>query len=238
MKSSLVERLSQAKKALGHVKTVVTSVDGSCTVVERCSDGSFNEVDDNGDIDDQDSKLTTLEDSSKSHEVPSSISKRRLKKVERLRRYGFVVDLALDLQMANVASNVYLGSQDVAHSLELLLEYKITHIVNCATGIANIYEGKFKYLNVEVLDIPDVNIREYFDEVHQFMRTCVEAGGNVFVHCNAGISRSATIVLSYIMRYERVTLNDALKRVREIRNVSPNPGFMQQLKLYEEELCL
>jgi dual specificity phosphatase 12 len=58
--------------------------------------------------------------------------------------------------------------------------------------------------------------------------------GGVLVHCYVGFSRSATIVLSYLMRKEALTFRQALDSVRKLRNIGPNPGFQQQLRLYEK----
>lgn len=236
---SFIERIRRAKNQLNHVETVVTLEDGSAIVVERGSDGSFKQVLDDGDDNLEISSEATEGSVFKATTIGNDgvdLSKKQLKKRTRLRRCGFVIDMNPDLQMANVSKGVYLGSQDAAHDLEVLKEHKITHIVNCATGISNIYEGKFRYLNINVLDMPDVNLRMYFDEAHNFMRKCVESGGNVFVHCNAGVSRSPTIVLSYIMRFEDKKLKDALDQVQAVRRVAPNPGFLRQLLIYEEEL--
>ncbi|VDK43231.1 unnamed protein product [Anisakis simplex] len=167
-----------------------------------------------------------------------NVSKRQLKKRLRLQRLGYVVDLKPDYQMANVSDGVYLGSQDVAHHCELLKSHHITHIINCASGVRNVFEGRIKYLNVDALDLPSMNISQYFAECHSFMRKAIEAGGNlmairkfrfqadfsqeqfcqlVLVHCNAGVSRSATIVVSYVMKYDRKSLKDALEQVNSVR---------------------
>ncbi|XP_026529962.1 dual specificity protein phosphatase 13-like [Notechis scutatus] len=54
--------------------------------------------------------------------------------------------------------------------------------------------------------------------------------GKVLVHCAMGISRSATLVLAFLMIYENKNLVEALKMVREHRGVCPNTGFLSQLR--------
>uniref|UniRef100_A0A2K6WEE1 Protein-serine/threonine phosphatase n=1 Tax=Onchocerca volvulus TaxID=6282 RepID=A0A2K6WEE1_ONCVO len=165
-----------------------------------------------------------------------SLSNKQLKKRSYRQNLGYVLDLKPDLQMANVAKGVYLGSQDVAHDYDILMAHNITHIINCATGVKNIFLGRIKYLTFDVLDLPWTDLEQHFDKCHEFMEEAVESGGNVLVHCNAGVSRSATIVLSYIMRYNKMTVREALEHVNTIRKVGPNPGFMQQLLRYEMKL--
>jgi len=53
--------------------------------------------------------------------------------------------------------------------------------------------------------------------------------GKLYVHCISGVSRSATIVLAFLMLKRELSLMDALKLVREKRKILPNDGFLQQL---------
>uniref|UniRef100_A0A0E0BNL1 protein-tyrosine-phosphatase n=1 Tax=Oryza glumipatula TaxID=40148 RepID=A0A0E0BNL1_9ORYZ len=59
--------------------------------------------------------------------------------------------------------------------------------------------------------------------------------GNVLVHCFAGVSRSATIIVAYLMRTEQKSLEEALESLKEVNeSACPNDGFLEQLKLFEE----
>jgi len=50
-----------------------------------------------------------------------------------------------------------------------------------------------------------------------------------------GKSRSATVLVAYLMRSRRIGVEEAVRLVREIRPfVEPNPGFLKQLELYYE----
>lgn len=60
--------------------------------------------------------------------------------------------------------------------------------------------------------------------------------GKVFVHCAMGLSRSSTLVLAYLMIHENMTLVDAIKAVSANRNISPNAGFLEQLRELDKEL--
>lgn len=114
---------------------------------------------------------------------------------------------------------------------------EITHIVNAGVGITNIFPKNFHYLSVNLLDLPDSNIRCHFDSVLGFMREAVLSGGKVLVHCNAGVSRSSTLVIAYIMKYEQKRFNDAYMQVKSQRSsIRPNDGFERQLREYEKEL--
>jgi len=62
-------------------------------------------------------------------------------------------------------------------------------------------------------------------------------GGKILVHCSAGISHSPMIVAAYLMRRKGMTLKAALGQIVRVRpQVSPNAGFLQQLKEMEKVL--
>lgn len=59
----------------------------------------------------------------------------------------------------------------------------------------------------------------------------------VLVHCLAGVSRSVTVTLAYLMYARSLSLNDAFSFVRAKKpDISPNFHFMQQLHSFERQL--
>lgn len=56
----------------------------------------------------------------------------------------------------------------------------------------------------------------------------------VFFHfSNAGISRSSTVIMAYLMKYKKMTLDDALELVQKARPIAmPNIGFLVKLQEY------
>lgn len=78
--------------------------------------------------------------------------------------------------------------------------------------------------NVHELFVLDCFCHSYeqFDAV-----TCF--AGTVLVHCAVGLSRSATLVLAYLMIRQNMTLVEAIKTVKDHRGVTPNRGFLRQL---------
>jgi len=69
------------------------------------------------------------------------------------------------------------------------------------------------------------------------MEQAIESGGTVLVHCYAGVSRSSSTVISYLMRKYDLSLKTAIDHCRSCRwFINPNPGFVRQLRAFEREL--
>jgi len=98
------------------------------------------------------------------------------------------------------------------------------------------FQDTFSYMVVKVEDAPYINLLHVLEDVHKFIDEGLE-DGSVLVHCMAGVSRSATLVISYVMKRYDLSYTDARSLVYAERNViNPNWGFVEQLKLYENHL--
>jgi protein-tyrosine phosphatase len=93
------------------------------------------------------------------------------------------------------------------------------------------------YFVAPTKDQPNYDIRKDMLNAMLFIRMAVSDGGVVLVHCHAGISRSVTVMLAYLMFFEGMILEDALKHLRQRRpQANPNRGFMRCLKKFENQL--
>ncbi|KAJ1655730.1 tyrosine protein phosphatase yvh1 [Dispira simplex] len=134
-----------------------------------------------------------------------------------------------------ILPQLYLGSMEAAHDGEYLGRENITHIVTVAKGIDPKYLNRYRYLCIDILDMPSENILQHLDTTYEYIRDAMAQGGNVLVHCHMGISRSATVVIAYLMRTMGISMEMAYEMVRDKRNiVYPNKGFLRQLGKYEE----
>ena len=83
-------------------------------------------------------------------------------------------------------------------------------------------------------DTPDQNLSQYFSVCNDFIHAARLREGNVLIHCLAGMSRSVTVAVAYIMTATNLNWKDALKVVRAGRAVAnPNVGFQTQLQEFE-----
>ena len=71
---------------------------------------------------------------------------------------------------------------------------------------------------------------QHFDPVRNFLDEAYESGGRALVHCKAGVNRSATLCVAYMMLKKNMTLLKAAAVAKRKRvYVLSNRGFRQQL---------
>ncbi|KAL9974350.1 hypothetical protein ACROYT_G011374 [Oculina patagonica] len=151
---------------------------------------------------------------------------------------GFCEDTDPDDKVYKVQEKLFISSQDGAQNMQELRTNNVTHILNVGSGIENAFPEKFEYKTIEILDLPEIQICHNFQEIFDFITDGFKHG-SVLVHCNAGVSRSAAVVLGYLMSSNRLSLEKAMKILREARPcVKPNEGFLRQLQDYQKELGL
>lgn len=93
---------------------------------------------------------------------------------------------------------------------------------------------KLVRMAVPLKDTENEVILDYLDACLNFIEESRKKG-SVLVHCFAGVSRSAAIIMAYLMRTERLSQEDALESLRQsCEFVCPNDGFLEQLKMFEE----
>lgn len=132
---------------------------------------------------------------------------------------------------------LYLGDCANADSLDQLRHFGISHVLSATvTRELGEHEG-MERLFINVRDVDGEDIAKFFDEACKFIEGAKTAGKRVLVHCMAGRSRSATLVIAYLMRSMRMPLHEAFILAKTKRPiVFPNVGFWKQLR--EEELRL
>jgi len=90
---------------------------------------------------------------------------------------------------------------------------------------------------VPAFDFEGFDMSVFFDGCFEFIHEHRTQGRNVFVHCQAGMSRSPTIVIGYLIKNEAMNYETALEYVKKRRpRIGPNKGFRAQLMTYEKAL--
>lgn len=153
--------------------------------------------------------------------------------------FGFVVDTKPDLVAACVLPDfLYLGSQDAVNERNIEL-YGITDIMSVGIESPPIHGNNLRLHHLPCLDLPETNLRTVIDAAMIIFRSVRERqpSGRILVHCNAGVSRSSTICIAYLMLHERQPFQAAYDHIKQMREcIRPNDGFLKQLRALDSVL--
>ncbi|KAM6350514.1 dual specificity protein phosphatase 22 isoform 2-T2 [Podargus strigoides] len=136
--------------------------------------------------------------------------------------------------MNKILPGLFIGNFKDARDVEQLSKNNITHILSIHDSARPMLEG-VKYLCIPAADSPSQNLARHFRESIKFIHECRLTGEGCLVHCLAGVSRSVTLVVAYIMTITDFGWEDALCVVRAARScANPNMGFQRQLQDFEK----
>lgn len=100
------------------------------------------------------------------------------------------------------------------------------------------FPESIRYQVLECRDHSFENLIRFFPRVMTYVDEVLKQSGNLLVHGNAGMSRSATFVIAYIMSTFKLSYKEAHKYVLTRRPcISLADGFQIQLKEYETILA-
>ena len=130
-----------------------------------------------------------------------------------------------------------MGSAFNAASYYDLKRNNIKVILNVTKEISTYYPDDFKYFNYNIYDNNIESIEDYLEKAYQDIKKYQqEYDGNILVHCYMGASRSATVVLYYLMKEMKnesglpVTHTEALEYLKSKRPVvNPTHRFTKDL---------
>ncbi|XP_076448008.1 dual specificity protein phosphatase 7-like [Babylonia areolata] len=134
---------------------------------------------------------------------------------------------------------LYLGNAKNSADLTQLRKNGIHYILNVTPNVPNMFEdnGDFKYLQIPISDHWSQNLSSFFPDAIAFIDEARKRKQGVLVHCLAGISRSVTVTVAYLMSRQSMCLNEAYDFVKKCKpNISPNFTFMGQLLDFEKAL--
>ena len=131
--------------------------------------------------------------------------------------------------MTEIIPGLFLGNKQNACDETFLQKNNIARILNCAKEIPpqkNLY-----CLHIQAEDVSSYDLSQHFVQANEFIHETLESKKNLLVHCVHGVSRSATLVIAYLIVYKNMTCWKAKSFVQNKRpEVSPNDGFWEQLQ--------
>ncbi|KAK5918869.1 hypothetical protein CgunFtcFv8_022812 [Champsocephalus gunnari] len=143
--------------------------------------------------------------------------------------------------MLLVDPRLYIGTVADLNDSQGLAAAAVTHILSVdSVDPAPLVpaDGNFRRKWVNVLDEVSSDLLSHMDDCFRFIQEAVDGGGAALVHCQAGRSRSATIITAYLMKKHQLSFTEASLRLKAAKpDVQVNSGFEEQLCLYEALHC-
>lgn len=141
-------------------------------------------------------------------------------------------------QASQILDHLFIGNQRDASSRESLAQLGVTHVLNVTSNLPCSFksDSSLVYRRLAASDSCSQNLREFFPQAINFIEEARSVNGKVLVHCQAGVSRSPSIVIAYLMSTRQLTLTEAFQRVKDQRSIiAPNLNFMGQLLEFEQQ---
>lgn len=147
--------------------------------------------------------------------------------------------------MDEVYPGIFLGNAASAADIERLQKMNIGYVLNAAHGLdtslnmlevhpKEFYEKSgIEFCGISAIDMSSYPLNTHFSESTDFIRRGLLSGKGVLVHCKQGISRSAALVIAYLMDDQGMDVKEATRLVRSRREIMPNEGFLLQLSKFK-----
>ena len=156
--------------------------------------------------------------------------------VPRLYKKSFITDLTYYFSCpTHIIDGIYIGSSYNASNYNQLYDIEIECVMNMANGeVGNYFESEYNYFSVDLNDDTGDSMTRYFDEVYNYLNENKDK--KIFVHCLMGASRSAIVVLLYLMLIKDMDYSQSIDYLYTKReSVSPNLKFLKELFDYVNE---
>jgi protein-tyrosine phosphatase len=141
--------------------------------------------------------------------------------------------------MSKITPQIWIGPFSKAWDEKFLKKHKITHIMCCAKEFnapTFLHNDKTHWASLPIIDdISDAKTESQFRKGAAILNRWINAGHKVIVHCYAGISRSVSTVLAYLMIYKGLMYQQAYDLVKKGRpELNPHPVYVKILKGIEK----
>jgi hypothetical protein len=141
--------------------------------------------------------------------------------------------------LTEICPGVYLGNNNIAMDQEFYKKYNIKAVLNCSKDLP-FYKSGIHQLRLSIDDHPE-NVIEFYRQLD----TCtsfIETNRPCFIHCFAGMSRSPSVCVAYLIRYHKYNVTDAIQEILSKRPFAFNYGsmfyYLDALKKYQEIIPL
>ncbi|OQV19390.1 Dual specificity protein phosphatase 16 [Hypsibius exemplaris] len=127
--------------------------------------------------------------------------------------------------------HLFLGSERDALSWEVMKNKGISHVLNVSSSCPKAdFIGDTNFMRIPVNDTYSDKLICHFMKAFAFLDDVKKNNGCALIHCLAGVSRSPTLAIAYVMHSRNISYDEAYRYVKEKRpSISPNLNFLGQL---------
>ena len=145
---------------------------------------------------------------------------------------SFLEGPSLVLELQN-GIKIYQGNKYDAMNVSKLANLGVKYVVNATKHLPNSGENNnIEYHRIYINDTTSDEFGPFLERAADWINDkTIKADGNVFIHCHAGISRSSTVTISFMIKYLGYKSDTALLHIRKGRNIAnPNSSFWKELE--------
>lgn len=156
-------------------------------------------------------------------------------------------DLVLDADSTG-NGRLWISNLSALHCEDFLRREKIRYVVSVVKEMPMPYPEGVTHLRISERDISETNLKQHFNSAIKFIHNARSNGESILVHCRKGRSRSATIILAYMLWLNNNTYSKDCDHEAILKHnlfylqskrpiVEPNEGFMKQLRSFLQFTC-
>ena len=141
-----------------------------------------------------------------------------------------------------ITKHIWLGNYYAAQDLDFLKHNNIEIIINCTPNIPHHFSKQFTYYRIPIYDDRSIDTNVYMAQLMtkytDILHHLVSENKNIFIHCNAGAQRSATILYSYLYKYGNYDSKSTIKFIKSRRPgaFSPLCNFHYAIHSFHDKL--
>ena len=155
-------------------------------------------------------------------------------KMENFDKPLFDVHVNVDYAYCQVMEGLFLGAEVAAHSKLIFEKHNINRVLSLGIAMEPAFPDKCDYMTISIEDSRNEDIYQFFENTYKYIDKAINDKAPIYIHCQAGISRSASVVIAYFIKKYKWTYLEALSFVSENRDfINPNKGFEKQLIEYQ-----
>lgn len=141
-----------------------------------------------------------------------------------------------------IIDNLYIGNYLSPINTDFITKKNIKLIINCTKTYNYKSPDNIQVLRLNITDLnsPENNyiISASIDKILEIIQIYIKSNEGVLVHCHMGQQRSAMVIACYLIKYKKLKLDEAIKKIQKKRQLAflPDATFMDFLKYFEIEV--